>query len=711
MENHNPTVFVSYSHSSEDHKSWVKNLAKQLMKNGVNVVLDQWELREGDNKYAFMQRMVTDESVNKIILVCDKAYRDKADNFEGGVGDEAQIISPQLYDQVQQKKVAAIISERSPTGSAYIPAYYGARIYIDLSSQENIDRNYETLLRWIYDQPAEVKPELGEKPSLQDGSANVDLDIEFLTATYLSKEPYSEGGIDEQKKYVESSSRFTFLSRVFSKWNASLKHDYAAIEIHEEELPALEQYGVEEGYYLPSHLHACEHLFKDFLHDIFRVENNEQDTQLVILNALNFCFSSNVVMHITESESAATSSLFDMDVEELAKNFRKKYGKMFRLNHSVQFKAKISKRDRVRDSIYFPLDNETGVRSGLLVYGTGKGIQYSDNIMVLINAIYSSTSCFREIKPAKLIKSEVFDFLKKKYTYVSDRMYTERLAIFEEDLQQVKVCFEPIIEIIPNIKEMRVWGVEALARTGNTAPASLFKAAELWGVRFQTALDLYILDKSLKSYREHIDARRVENVQFDPCPLSINVYPNTLLIKAYQKALPWALNHYRINGEKIILEISEKALISRGDSEKDGLLEFNKIQRELIQNFNINFAVDDYGTGNSSVSRILKINPEYVKIDREILLYEHDIARQIIRQLVEIENRKGRKAFKVILEGLDEETNGNIPLEDIVYNLKVNYIQGHLFQSYSLPYICSDLPEEKKLCVHQALGWAIQEAS
>ena len=42
-----PKVFISYSHDSELHKSWVENLAGRLVKNGVDVVFDQWDLRLG----------------------------------------------------------------------------------------------------------------------------------------------------------------------------------------------------------------------------------------------------------------------------------------------------------------------------------------------------------------------------------------------------------------------------------------------------------------------------------------------------------------------------------------------------------------------------------------------------------------------------------------------------------------------------------------
>ena len=42
-----PRVFVSYSHDSQAHKDWVLKLATRLLANGVEVILDQWDLRLG----------------------------------------------------------------------------------------------------------------------------------------------------------------------------------------------------------------------------------------------------------------------------------------------------------------------------------------------------------------------------------------------------------------------------------------------------------------------------------------------------------------------------------------------------------------------------------------------------------------------------------------------------------------------------------------
>ena len=79
-----PRVFVSYSWTSPAHETWVLSLATELVELGVDVILDKWTLREGADKYAFMEKMVTDPSVGKVILICDQLYAEKADGRKGG---------------------------------------------------------------------------------------------------------------------------------------------------------------------------------------------------------------------------------------------------------------------------------------------------------------------------------------------------------------------------------------------------------------------------------------------------------------------------------------------------------------------------------------------------------------------------------------------------------------------------------------------------
>jgi hypothetical protein len=156
-----PKVFISYSWACSE---CVIDLAERLVNDGVDVVLDVWELEEGQDKYAFMERCVTDDTITKVLMICDKSYADKANNREGGVGDETMVISPEVYAKATETKYLPVIFERDEEGKEFLPAYLKARLYFDLSSDDVFEKGYDRLLRNLFNKPERSKPPLGKMP-------------------------------------------------------------------------------------------------------------------------------------------------------------------------------------------------------------------------------------------------------------------------------------------------------------------------------------------------------------------------------------------------------------------------------------------------------------------------------------------------------------------------------------------------------------------
>lgn len=179
-----PRAFISYSWSNSDHEAWVLDLATQLRESGIDAILDKWDLREGQEAYAFMESMVTDNTVQKVIIVSDEQYATKSNERRGGAGAEAQIISKKLFEMRDQSKFAALITERDDNGNAHLPAYYTSRIYIDFSDPTCFADSFEQLLRWLFDKPLNVRPALGKKPVFLDDDHGVKLatNTEFMRA-------------------------------------------------------------------------------------------------------------------------------------------------------------------------------------------------------------------------------------------------------------------------------------------------------------------------------------------------------------------------------------------------------------------------------------------------------------------------------------------------------------------------------------------------
>jgi hypothetical protein len=160
-----PKVFISYSWSTPEHEAWVLDLATRLVESGVDVVLDKWELREGQDKYKFMERMVADPEIKKVVLISDRVYAEKADQRRGGVGTESQIISAEVYEKADQQKFVPVVTELGEDGRPHLPTYMKGRVHIDMSNAANRYEKFEQLVRWIFDRPLYQKPQVGKPPS------------------------------------------------------------------------------------------------------------------------------------------------------------------------------------------------------------------------------------------------------------------------------------------------------------------------------------------------------------------------------------------------------------------------------------------------------------------------------------------------------------------------------------------------------------------
>lgn len=219
-----PKVFISYSWAA--NKERVIQIANDLMRDGVETIIDEWHLKHGNDKYSFMEQMVTNPSIDFVLIMCDKSYTQKADSRAGGVGDETAIISSELYGKMKQTKFIPIILEKDENGNTYCPTYLKSRIYFDFS---NNDDQYEQLLRTLYGEPLYRKPELGKKPEwLSENSVNISSVQSAIiqlknTTDSINKEKiihrFPQHFIEKAKQYIVdiSNENITILGKEIEK--------------------------------------------------------------------------------------------------------------------------------------------------------------------------------------------------------------------------------------------------------------------------------------------------------------------------------------------------------------------------------------------------------------------------------------------------------------------------------------------------------------
>ena len=154
-----PKVFISYSHDSDEHKQWVLQLSTKLIENGVDVMLDQWDIRLGTDQTLFMEKL---SAADRVLVICTDIYVKKADNREGGVGYEGRIITAQIAENLKTDKFIPVI--RQSSNERKMPIFLGKKQYIDFTNDDRFDKNFNELLHDIHNVPIIPKPPLGENP-------------------------------------------------------------------------------------------------------------------------------------------------------------------------------------------------------------------------------------------------------------------------------------------------------------------------------------------------------------------------------------------------------------------------------------------------------------------------------------------------------------------------------------------------------------------
>ena len=109
IENNIPKVFISYSWESKEHSDWVKSLADKLLADGIEAIIDSYDVSPGDRLPKFMESSIRDSDY--VIIICTEEYKRKANNREKGVGYESHIIYAELYNNHNDRKFIPVIRQ------------------------------------------------------------------------------------------------------------------------------------------------------------------------------------------------------------------------------------------------------------------------------------------------------------------------------------------------------------------------------------------------------------------------------------------------------------------------------------------------------------------------------------------------------------------------------------------------------------------------
>ncbi|MBQ8845624.1 MAG: EAL domain-containing protein [Lachnospiraceae bacterium] len=224
--------------------------------------------------------------------------------------------------------------------------------------------------------------------------------------------------------------------------------------------------------------------------------------------------------------------------------------------------------------------------------------------------------------------------------------------------------FQPIV----NAHDGTVFAYEALMRTDPViymSPLEVIDAASAYGRLYD--IEKATMWNTLAYISEHEEL-------FSDCKLFVNSIPAYMLNTADWNALVEKHGHLM---DKLVIEMTEQTEM---DNDRISVI------RNRLKEHNIALAIDDYGTGFSNISNLIRYNPNYVKIDRSLVEHIQDKPRiqKLVAGIIEFVHENG---YFALAEGV--ETHEELKT---MISLGSDLIQGY-YIAKPTAYVLRELPE------------------
>lgn len=219
---------------------------------------------------------------------------------------------------------------------------------------------------------------------------------------------------------------------------------------------------------------------------------------------------------------------------------------------------------------------------------------------------------------------------------LSDDELRDALAVREIlDENKISYFFQPIVDA----KTGKIFAYEALMRAEVVpylAPTVILRFAEFYDRLYD--VELATFRNVLKEMKQH------EATLADGKKIFINSIPGYLLS---DKDMMMIEDYVRTRPGSIVVEHTEQSEISDDQLGR---------MKTVYDRMGIQTAVDDYGTGYSNVSNLLRYTPDYVKIDRSLLsgIQDSPQKQHFVRDIIEFAHNNEIKALAEGVETGDE---------------------------------------------------------
>ena len=224
---------------------------------------------------------------------------------------------------------------------------------------------------------------------------------------------------------------------------------------------------------------------------------------------------------------------------------------------------------------------------------------------------------------------------------------------------QFKLYLQPQVDL----KTRKIVSAEALVRwkdpeRGMISPVKFIPLFEKNG--FICKLDYYVWERAIKTLAKWRDNNQIM------VPLSINLSSADIRKKGMLEKTIQLLDKYDINPKWVKAELTESLCL-----ENDKLV---MEKMALLKGKGIKIAIDDFGSGYSSLHMLKEMPIDILKIDKSFLTYEREMQEKdeiLIRDVIEL----GKHLRMVIItEGVE-----NLEQSDFLAEIGCDIVQGYYY--------------------------------
>jgi len=315
--------------------------------------------------------------------------------------------------------------------------------------------------------------------------------------------------------------------------------------------------------------------------------------------------------------------------------------------------------ERVRKAFEAPIRLSTYLINVEVALGCALAQEGDEDVEKLLRQAQAAVKRAKKSGALEVYRANVLREALKRFT-VENRL---REAIDKGELTMV---FQPLI----NLQTGAVKGFEALARwddpvLGQVSPNEFIPVAEESGLI--VPLGRWAMCECVQTLADW-DRRFGDAL---PITMSVNLSPVQMVRDNVPRAVEEALRYSGVDGSRLIIELTESALISDPDKTRQLL--------GALQAMNVTVAMDDFGTGFSNLASLQSLPIDVLKIDRSFVtdMTTDQDKVAIIRAIISL---AGALGMETTAEGIEQ-----LEMAEALAKLGCNFGQGYHFARPLVP--------------------------